>query len=305
MGGSPACLDLGVDRASNLVTREKLRRALVVVGIGVPTVCFFLSLGVLRLEDIGDVVEHEATALGVRENSAVTTHRLGDQEALDRRRPDHARGMELDEFHVDQRATDDHRHRVAVTGVLPRVRGDLERLADTAGGNHNSGSVDGHECARWAPVGQHAGGATIVTLAVHEDLGDRALGEHADAGFVVAELLLVLLLKLDDLLLEGADHLQAGAVADMGEARVLMATEVALADLAVGGAVEESAVGLELPDALGRFLGVQLCHAVLVQELAAAHGVAEVDAPAVVLVDVRHGSSDATLGHDGVRLAEE
>ena len=213
--------------------------------------------------------------------------------------------MELHELHVDQRAADEHRHRVTITGVLPGVRGDLEGLADATGGDDDRGGVNGHEGAGRTPVGQHAGGATLVALAVHEDLGNRALSEDTDAGLVVAELLLVLLLQTDDLLLKGTDHLQAGAVADVSEARVLMATEVALADLAVGGAVEQGAVGLEFPDALRGFLRVQLGHAVLVQELAAAHGVAEVHAPAVVLVDVRHGGSNATLGHDGMRLAEE
>src|SRR3712207_8262244 len=38
----------------------------------------------------------------------------------------------------------------------------------------------------------------------------------------------VLLLERDDLLLEGADHLQTGPVADVRQARVLVAAEVAL-----------------------------------------------------------------------------
>ena len=93
---------------------------------------------------------------------------------------------------------------------------------------------------------------------------------------VVAGLALVLLLERDDLLLQGADQLQAGAVADVRQARVLVAAEVALADLAVLGAVEQGAVGLQLPDPVGRLLGVQLGHPPGVEELAAAHRVAEV-----------------------------
>ena len=91
----------------------------------------------------------------------------------------------------------------------------------------------------------------------------------------------VLLLQRDDLLLQGADQLQPGAVADVGQPGVLVAAEVALADPAVGGAVEQRAVGLELPDPLRRLLGVQLGHPRVVEELAAAHGVAEVDLPVV------------------------
>ena len=108
------------------------------------------------------------------------------------------------------------------------------------------------------------------------------LGEDLDPGLVVAELALVLLLERDDLLLQGADQLQAGAVADVRQARVLVAAEVALADLAVLGAVEQRTVGLQLPDPLRRLLGVQLGHPEVVEELAAAHGVAEVDLPVVV-----------------------
>jgi hypothetical protein len=48
----------------------------------------------------------------------------------------------------------------------------------------------------------------------------------------------VLLLQRDDLLLQGADHLQAGPVADVSEPGVLVAAEVPLADLAILGAVE-------------------------------------------------------------------
>ena len=128
--------------------------------------------------------------------------------------------------------------------------------------------------------------------AVLEQLGDRALHVHVDA-------------EIDRALLQGADHLQAGAVTDVGEPRVAVATEVALRDLAVLGAVEQRAVLLELPDPLGRLLGVQLRHAPVVEHLAAAHGVAEVDLPVVLGPDVAHGGGDAALGHDGVRLAEQ
>ena len=64
----------------------------------------------------------------------------------------------------------------------------------------------------------------------------------------VAVLAQVVLLQRDDLLLQGADQLEAGAVADVGQPRVLVAAEVALADLALRGAVEQRAVGLQLPD---------------------------------------------------------
>ena len=104
---------------------------------------------------------------------------------------------------------------------------------------------------------------------VLEQLGDRALHEHVDA-------------ERDRALLEGADHLQAGAVADVGEPGVAVAAEVALGDQAVVGAVEQRAPLLELDDPLGRLLGVQLGHPPVVEHLPAAHGVAEVHLPVVL-----------------------
>jgi hypothetical protein len=50
---------------------------------------------------------------------------------------------------------------------------------------------------------------------------------------------------------------------------------------------------------------VQLGHPEVVQELAAAHGVAEVHHPVVARVHVAHGGGRAALGHDRVRLAEQ
>src|SRR5688572_1451302 len=84
-----------------------------------------------------------------------------------------------------------------------------------------------------------------------------------------------------------------------------MAAEVALQDEAILRAVEQRAPLLELEDAVGGFLRVQLRHAPVVQELAAAHGVAEVDLPVVLLPDVAHRRRDPALGHHGVRLAEK
>ncbi len=110
---------------------------------------------------------------------------------------------------------------------------------------------------------------------------------------------------VDAVVLQRADHLQAGAVADVGQPRVLVAAEVALEDAAVCGAVEEGAPRFQLAHAGGRLLGVQLGHAPVVDVLAAAHGVGEVDLPVVAVVHVGQRRGDAALGHDGVRLAQE
>jgi hypothetical protein len=110
---------------------------------------------------------------------------------------------------------------------------------------------------------------------------------------------------VDGVLLEGADHLQAGAVAHVGQPGVAVTAEVALQDATVLGPVEERAPALQLQHALGRLLGVELGHAPVVQHLAATHGVSEVDLPVVLRPHVAEGRRDAALGHHGVGLAEE
>ena len=71
------------------------------------------------------------------------------------------------------------------------------------------------------------------------------------------------------------------------------------------GAVEDGPPLLELADPVGGLLGVELGHPPLVEELAAAHRVAEVDLPAVAGVGAGQGGGDAALGHDRVGLAQE
>src|SRR5215468_12624989 len=84
-----------------------------------------------------------------------------------------------------------------------------------------------------------------------------------------------------------------------------MAAEVALADEAARRAVEDGTPALQLADAIGGVLGVQLGHAPAVEELATPHGVAKVDAPVVLRCDVAERRRAAAFGHDGVRLAEQ
>ena len=110
---------------------------------------------------------------------------------------------------------------------------------------------------------------------------------------------------MDAVILQRADHLEAGAIADVREARILVAAEVALQDAAVGGAIEQRAPGFELAHAIGRFPRVQLRHPPVVDVLAAAHRVGEVHPPAVAIVDVGERRRDAAFRHDRVRLAEQ
>ena len=107
------------------------------------------------------------------------------------------------------------------------------------------------------------------------------------------------------MILKRADHLETGAVAHVGQPRIPMTAEVPLEDAAVVRPIEYRAPGLELADPVGCFLCVQLSHAPVVDVLAAAHRVGEVDFPAVAIVHIGQRGRDAAFGHHGVRLAEQ
>src|SRR6185437_9005166 len=88
------------------------------------------------------------------------------------------------------------------------------------------------------------------------------------------------------MVLQRANELESRAVADVGEARIAMAAEVALEDPTVGRAIEQRTPALELLHAVRGFLGMNLRHAPVVEVLPAAHGVGEMDAPVVAIVHV-------------------
>ena len=171
---------------------------------------------------------------------------------------------------------------------FPAVAGDLVGAPGAAGREDDRRGVEHLEAAalplvaddaRRAPVGQ-------------QQADDGELHVDVDAA-------------MDPVILQRADHLEPGAIADVRQTRIAMAAEVALEDPAVRGPVEHRAPGLELADAIRRFLRVQLGHPPVVDVLAAAHGVGEVHLPAVAVVDVGERRGDAPFGHDRVRLAEQ
>jgi hypothetical protein len=80
-------------------------------------------------------------------------------------------------------------------------------------------------------------------------------------------------------ILEGPDELEARAIPDMGESWIGMSPKRTLVDAALPGAVENRTPVLELQHTIWGFFGVKLGHAPVVDELAALHGVCEVNLP--------------------------
>ena len=212
-----------------------------------------------ELQPLRVVALHEPLAARVAQDAALAADRLGDEQPGDARRPDHPGRMELHELHVDQLGARLVRERVPVAGALPRVRRDPPAPARAAGREHDRARREDDELAGRAPVAERAADA----LAVLEQPRDRALHEDVDAG-------------VDGLVLQRADQLEAGAVADVHEALVGVAAERALRHLA-GRACGRR----RRPTARARARGrapprVQLGHAPVVEVLAAEHRVLEV-----------------------------
>src|SRR5207249_1151393 len=86
-----AGLHLGVDRPRDLVARQQIGRAAVVLLVLVPAVGLGLVVGRLPFEELGDVVKHEALAFAVLQRPAVAAHALGDEDAAYGGRPHHPR----------------------------------------------------------------------------------------------------------------------------------------------------------------------------------------------------------------------
>jgi hypothetical protein len=177
---------------------------------------------------------------------------------------------------------------VAVASAFPTVARDLVRASETARRQHDRARAEHAESTTLAFVADHAGRASVSQEQPHN-------GElHVDADAAV-----------HTVILQCADHFQAGAIANVGKARIAMAAEVALQDAAVAGAIEHRAPRLQLAHAIGRFFRVQFGHPPVVDVLAAAHRVGEVHFPAVAVVDVGERRRDATFRHDGVGFAEQ
>ena len=244
--------------------------------------------GVLVTTGLGQVVPHEALAFCVAQDAALTADGLGHEQALDARGVDHAGGVELHELHVDELRAGAVGEALAIARRLPRVGGHREGTPHATRREHDRLGREGHGRAVDAAIADGA----VDAAALHRQAGDddflvdlRADGHAA--------------------ILQGANELEAGAVADVRETRVGMAAERPLQDAAIAGAVEDGAPLLQLAHPVGRLLGVELGHARVVEPVATDHRVAEVRGPAVAVIDVGQRGGHAALGHDGVGLAQQ
>src|SRR5687767_13142836 len=107
------------------------------------------------------------------------------------------------------------------------------------------------------------------------------------------------------MVLQGADQFETGAVSNVCKPRIAVTAKVPLQDLPVLGAVKDGSPRLKLSDTLRGLFCVDLRHSPVVDILAAAHRVAEMDLPVVSVVDIPHRSRHPTLSHHSMRLAQQ
>ena len=110
---------------------------------------------------------------------------------------------------------------------------------------------------------------------------------------------------MDSVILQSADHFQAGAIADVREARIFMAAKISLQNPAILCAVENRPPGLEFAHPRRRLPRMQLRHPPIIDVLPAAHGVGEMDFPVIAIVHVGERRRDPAFGHHGVGFAEQ
>src|SRR5271163_4593913 len=103
-----------------------------------------------------------------------------------------------------------------VPRIFPTVTGDLKCTADAAGSQYHRLRVKQLETAPLAIIGKSADAARTVL----QQGEDGVLGVEIDS-------------LMDAVVLQRADHLQAGPVADVGQTGIAMAAEVPLQDLAI------------------------------------------------------------------------
>ena len=177
---------------------------------------------------------------------------------------------------------------MTVAGAIPTVARDLVGLADAAGRKNDGFRPKNPEPAALAIVAKCSANARSI-LQQGEDADFHV---HIDSA-------------MDSVILQSADHFQAGAIADVREARIFVAAEISLQNSTILGPVENRPPGLQLAHPRGCFTSMQLRHPPIIDVLPAAHGVGEMDLPIIAIVHVGERGRDPALGHHGVGFAKQ
>src|SRR5678815_2974953 len=178
--------------------------------------------------------------------------------------------------------------RVTVAGAIPAVARDLVSFPNTTGREYDGFGSENPKTTTLAIVTE----GFADSRSILQQCENTHLHVHIDSA-------------MNPVILQGADHFQAGEIADVREARIFMAAKIPLQTPTVLCSIENRAPSLKFAHTRGRLPSVQLRHSPIVDVLTSAHRVGEVHFPTIAVVDVTECSGDSAFGHHGVRLAKQ
>ena len=226
------------------------------------------------------ILLHEALAVFVDEQRALSTARLREQDAVDRK----ARRVELHHLRVLERDADVHAGDDAVARRAVRVRRADPVGAAVAARRDDDGLGGDADDVAAAHVHGDDASELVLLLARHRDLEHLALGDEVD---VVRKALLK----------ERVDHRVAGAVLEVSGACMGVAAHLALMEMAVILAVVGIAHVVHLVDVLAGALDKVLDGILVAEVVAALYGIEGMRLEAVVRVRDARDAVHATLCH--------
>ena len=124
MFGPPPGLNFRLDGLGNDISGQELRRAshsgkLAVGNLIDPLISLFDGGGVIVLEHLRDIIEHEPLPISVRQSPSFPTDSLGDEDPSNRGWPDHSGRVELNELHVTELSSGFEGKGMPVSCVFP------------------------------------------------------------------------------------------------------------------------------------------------------------------------------------------
>src|SRR5689334_20664108 len=143
---------------------------------------------------------------------------------------------------------------MAVAGVFPTVACDSKSSSNSTCRKNNRFGLEDPEPASLALVRK----GPSDPVAIPQQRYDRAFHVNIDS-------------SMNAVVLQGADHFQAGAVPHMRQAWIPVPAEVALENAPVLSSIKNGSPGLQLAHPRRGFFGVQFRHAPIVNVLPAAH----------------------------------
>ncbi len=177
---------------------------------------------------------------------------------------------------------------MAIAGIFPTVARNFVSPANAARGEQYRPGLKNFKSTPLALISKSADNP----VALFEQGDHRAFHVHINS-------------LMDAVVLKRPDHLQPRAISDVGQPRIPVPAKVSLQDAAVFSAVEHRAPGFKFAHAIRGFPGVEFGHAPIIDVLASAHRVGEVDLPIVPVIHIGQCSRDASLGHNSVGFAEQ